>query len=57
MAFIPLIEDSVCYNKVPSQTIVQEAGKCLGSFYRSSATVPVEQLHITLPDFHEEHFG
>ena len=48
----PYIEDSVCYNKVPSQTIVQEAGKCLGSFYRSSATVPVEQLHITLPDFH-----
>ena len=49
---LPYIEDSVCYNKVPSQTIVQEAGKCLGSFYRSSATVPVEQLHITLPDFH-----
>ena len=48
----PYIEDSVCYNKVPSQTIVQEAGKCLGSFYRSSATVPVEQLHITLPHFH-----
>ncbi|MBJ10347.1 MAG: hypothetical protein CMP66_02650 [Flavobacteriales bacterium] len=48
----PYIEGSVCYNKVPSQTIVQEAGKCLGSFYRSSATVPVEQLHITLPDFH-----
>lgn len=48
----PFIEDSVCYNKVPSQAIVQEAGKCLGSFYRSTATVPVEQLHITLPDFH-----
>ena len=53
----PYIEDCICYNKVPSQAIVQEAGKCLGSFYRSSATVPVEQLHITLPDFHEEHFG
>ena len=48
----PFIEDSVCYNKVPSQAIVKEAGKCLGSFYRSTASVPVEQLHITLPDFH-----
>ena len=48
----PFIEDSVCYNKVPSQAIVQEAGKCIGSFYRSTASVPVDQLHITLPDFH-----
>tara|TARA_B100000900_G_scaffold415215_1_gene444277 strand:+ start:9483 stop:10526 length:1044 start_codon:yes stop_codon:yes gene_type:complete len=48
----PFIENSVCYNKVPSYAIVQEAGKCLGSFYRSTASVPVEQLYITLPDFH-----
>ena len=49
---LPFIEDSICYNKVPSQAIVQEAGKCIGSFYRSTAKVPVEKLHITLPDFH-----
>lgn len=46
------VEDSVCYNKAPSQVIVQEAGKCLGSFYRNTQSVPVDQLHITLPDFH-----
>ena len=49
---LPFVEDSVCYDKVPSQAIVKEAGKCLGSFYRSTASVPVKQLHVTLSDFH-----
>ena len=48
----PYVEDSICYNKATSKAIVREAGKCLGSFYRSTASVPVEQLHITLSDFH-----
>ena len=48
----PFVEDSISYNKAPSELIVQEAGKCLGSFYRSTASVPIEQLHITLSDFH-----
>lgn len=48
----PFIEGSVCYNQIPSYAVAQEAGKCLGAFYRDTSSVPVEQLCITIPNFH-----
>ena len=52
----PFVEDSVCYEKVKDKEQVFEAAKCLGNFYTSLANFDAEQLHITLPDFHNAAF-
>ena len=50
------IEGSVCYEKVKDKEQAFEAGKCLGNFYTSLVNFDAEQLHITLPDFHNAAF-
>jgi thiamine kinase-like enzyme len=52
----PFIGGSVCYEKVKDKEQAFEAAKCLGSFYTSLATFDAEQLHITLPNFHNAAF-
>jgi len=52
----PFVEDSVCYQKVKDKEQAFEAAKCLGSFYTSLANFDAEQLHITLPNFHNAAF-
>jgi thiamine kinase-like enzyme len=52
----PFVEDSVCYEKVKDKEQAFEAAKCLGSFYTSLANFDAEQLHITLPNFHNAAF-
>lgn len=52
----PFIEGSVCYNQIPSSGVVQEAGKCLGYFYRETSSVPIEELCVTIPNFHSGAF-
>ena len=50
------IEGSVCYKKIKYKEQAFEAAKCLGNFYTSLTNFDAEQLHITLPDFHNAAF-
>ena len=50
------IEGSVYYEKVKDKEQAFEAGQCLGNFYASLVNFDPEQLHITLPDFHNAAF-
>ena len=52
----PFVEDSVCYEKVKDKAQAFEAAKCLESFYTSLHNFDAEQLHITLPNFHNADF-
>ena len=52
----PFIEGSVCYKKIKDKEQAFEAAKCLGNFYTSLTNFDAEQLHITLPDFHNAAF-
>jgi len=52
----PFIEGSVCYEKVKDKEQAFEAAKCLGNFYTSLVNFNAEQLHITLPNFHNAAF-
>ncbi len=52
----PFVEESVCYEKVKDKEQAFEAAKCLGIFYKSLHDFDAEQLHITLPNFHNAAF-
>ena len=52
----PFVEECVCYEKVKDKSQAFEAAKCLGEFYSSLADFDAEQLHITLPNFHNAAF-
>jgi thiamine kinase-like enzyme len=52
----PFVEESVCYEKVKDKEQTFEAAKCLGEFYHSLHDFNAEQLHITLPNFHNATF-
>jgi thiamine kinase-like enzyme len=52
----PFVEDSICYEKVKDKEQAFEASKCLGKFYSSLNNFDAEQLHITLPNFHNAAF-
>ena len=52
----PFVEGSVCYEKVKDKSQAFEAAKCLGGLYSSLADFDAEQLHITLPNFHNAAF-
>ncbi len=52
----PFVEGSVCYTKVKDKYQAFEAAKCLGELYSSLADFDAEQLHITLPNFHNAAF-
>ena len=48
----PFMEESSCFQTVQSQEQAFEAAQCLGSFYKSLNGMPADELHITLPNFH-----
>jgi thiamine kinase-like enzyme len=52
----PFVEEGVCYEKVKDKSQAFEAAKCLGELYSSLADFDAEQLHITLPNFHNAAF-
>jgi len=52
----PFVEGSVCYEKVKDKSQAFEAAKCLGELCSSLADFDAEQLHITLPNFHNAAF-
>ena len=52
----PFVEGSVCYEKVKDKEQAFEAAKCLGEFYKALHDFDTEQLHITLPNFHNAVF-
>ncbi|MDP7567972.1 MAG: aminoglycoside phosphotransferase family protein [Flavobacteriales bacterium] len=52
----PFVEKSICYEKVKDKDQAFEAAKCLGDFYSSLNNFDAEQLHITLPNFHNAAF-
>ena len=52
----PYLEDSICYEKVKDKAQAFEAAKCLGEFYYSLNNFDAEQLHVTLPKFHNAAF-
>jgi Ser/Thr protein kinase RdoA (MazF antagonist) len=46
------IEDSVTLPQLTTTAQAREVGALLGRFHRATATLPLEQLAVTLPDFH-----
>jgi thiamine kinase-like enzyme len=52
----PFVEESICYEKVKDKEQAFDAAKCLGEFYSSLNNFDAEQLHITLPNFHNAAF-
>ena len=52
----PFVERSVCYEKVKDKYQAFDAAKCLGEFYKALHNFDAEQLHITLPNFHNAAF-
>ena len=49
---IPYVENSVCFEKNIDKNLSYEAAKCLGNFYYSLRDFDAENLHVTIPDFH-----
>jgi thiamine kinase-like enzyme len=52
----PFVEKSICYEKVKDKDQAFDAAKCLGEFYKALHNFDAEQLHITLPNFHNAAF-
>ena len=52
----PFVEKSICYEKVKDKEQAFDAAKCLGEFYKALHNFDAEQLHITLPNFHNAAF-
>ncbi|MGV3502849.1 MAG: phosphotransferase enzyme family protein [Adhaeribacter sp.] len=46
------LEDTRCYDLVETPEQAQEGGKAFGHFQALLADFPVDQLHDTIPDFH-----
>ena len=51
-----VIKSIESHEKVKDKALAFEAAKCLGSFYHSLPDFNAEQLHITLPNFHNADF-
>ena len=49
---IPYVENSVCFEKNLDLNLSYEAAKCLGNFYYSLHKFDTQNLHLTIPDFH-----
>ena len=49
---IPYVENSVCFEKNLDLNLSYEAAKCLGNFYYSLHEFDTQNLHLTIPDFH-----
>ena len=49
---IPYVENSVCFEKNIDANLSYEAAKCLGNFYYSLHEFDTQNLHQTIPDFH-----
>ena len=48
----PYVENSVCFEKNIDANLSYEAAKCLGSFYYYLRDFDAQNLHLTIPDFH-----
>ena len=49
---IPYVENSICFEKNIDTNLSYEAAKCLGNFYYSLHDFDAQNLHLTIPDFH-----
>ena len=49
---IPYVENSVCFEKNLDANLSYEAAKCLGNFYYCLHEFDTQNLHLTIPDFH-----
>ena len=49
---IPYVENSVCFEKNLDANLSYEAAKCLGNFYYYLHEFDTQNLHLTIPDFH-----
>ena len=49
---IPYVENSVCFEKNIDTNLSYEAAKCLGNFYCSLQEFDAQNLHLTIPNFH-----
>ncbi|MCQ2743044.1 MAG: aminoglycoside phosphotransferase family protein [Bacilli bacterium] len=47
------VEDSVCYNKPTRPSMFEESGRAFGRFQRDLDGFPAENLHETIPHFHD----
>ncbi len=47
------IENSVCYEKLPSLDMVREAARGFGAFHKDLADVDVSKIGDVIPDFHD----
>ena len=53
---LPYVKNSISYNRVSSLNQVKSAAKCLGEFYHLLSDFNAENLHATLPNFHNGNF-
>ena len=49
---MPYVKNSISYNRVSSMNQVKSAANCLGEFYHHLSDFNTENLHVTLPNFH-----
>ncbi len=49
---MPFVKNSISYNRVSSLNQVKSAATCLGNFYHCLSGFKTENLHSTLPSFH-----
>ena len=49
---MPYVKNSISYNRVSSLNQVKSAANCLGEFYHLLSDFNSENLHVTLPNFH-----
>ena len=49
---MPYVKNSISYNQISSLAQVKSAAACLGNFYRFLSDFKSENLHNTLPNFH-----
>ena len=49
---MPFVKNSISYNRVSSLNQVKSAATCLGNFYHCLSGFKTENLHSTLPNFH-----
>ena len=53
---VPFVKNSISYNRVSNLNQVKNAAICLGEFYHHLSDFSTENLHDTLPNFHNGNF-
>ena len=53
---LPFVKNSISYNRVSHLNQVRNAAICLGEFYHHLSDFNTENLHDTLPNFHNGNF-